>query len=56
MVRGLVEIFSGTLPVFIYDEESKSYTRFESCGANGKSARLIAELKALLGEENVVLK
>ncbi|MCD8003738.1 MAG: DNA polymerase III subunit alpha [Clostridia bacterium] len=55
-VRGLIEIFSGTLPVFIYDEESKSYTRFESCGANGKSARLIAELKELLGEENVVLK
>lgn len=52
----LVRIFSGTLTVFIYDKESGEYVRFDECGADVSSQRLISELVSLLGDENVVLK
>lgn len=52
----LVRIFSGALTVFVYDKETEKYTRFDDCGADASSGRLIAELVSLLGKENVVLK
>ncbi len=52
----LVRIFDGNLTVFIYDRESGEYVRFNECGADVASQRLISELISLLGEENVVLK
>lgn len=52
----LVRIFSGTLTVFVYDKEAGEYVRFEECGADISSKRLISELISLLGDENVVLK
>ncbi len=52
----LVRIFSGALTVFIYNKESGEYVRFDECGADVSSQRLISELVSLLGDENVVLK
>ncbi len=52
----LVEIFCGAVPVFIYDSKTGVYERFARTGADGASARLMRELRTLLGDENVVLR
>ncbi len=52
----LIEIFCGNLPVFVYDKSSGEYKRFENCGADTASRRLIDELRRTLGEDNVVLR
>ncbi len=52
----LVRIFDGGMTVFVYDMSTGKYQRFDECGADPTSERLIRELKSLLGEENVVTK
>ncbi len=52
----LIRIFDGGMTVFIYDKLSGQYTRYADCGADVTSKRLISELTALLGSENVVTK
>lgn len=51
----LIEIFSGSLPVLFYDSERSVYQKIANNGADG-SEKLIEELTALLGKENVVLQ
>ncbi len=53
--KALVEIFCGHMPVAIYDAGKKSYRELPF-GADANAPRLISELRALLGEENVVLR
>ena len=50
--KNLVDIFEGSAQVMLYDNETKQYTRLES--KVEVSNFLIGELKALLGDENVV--
>lgn len=55
-LSGLIEIFCGETTVFIYENSSRQYKRFENCGADISCERLIRELKDLVGDENVVVK
>ncbi len=52
--RNLVEIFEGGFPVVFYDASSKEYD-FEIPPV-ALSEYLLSELRAMLGEENVILK
>ncbi len=54
--EAFVDIFPGSVPVLIYDTETGKYAPCSKGGADGSSARLIRELRLLLGEENVVLR
>lgn len=49
------EIFSGNVPVILYDSESKTYSMNTGIFASG-SSMMLAELRELLGEDSVVLK
>ncbi len=51
--KNLVEIFEGQTPVMLYDNSEKKYTAFG--GRAEISQLLINELKAILGEDNVVV-
>ena len=52
--RNLIEIFEGEFPVAFYDAEEKQYD-FE-IPSIALSDYLLSELRAMLGEENVILK
>ncbi len=54
--EALVDIFSGGVPVLMFDTEAGKYFPCRKGGADGGSRRLISELEALLGGENVVIK
>ncbi len=51
----LVEIFCGSISVVLYDSAEKKYVNYNGSGADG-SAKLLSELRAVLGEDSVVLK
>ncbi len=51
----LVEIFSGAIPVVLYDESNGTYSTYNGSGADC-SQKLIAELSMLLGNDCVVLR
>ncbi len=51
----LVEIFCGNIPVILYDSKEKQYVNYSGAGADA-SSRLISELRAILGEDSVVLR
>ncbi len=52
--HGILAIFEGTLPVSIFDAATKTYHKQEV--GFDLTAFTLAELRAILGEENVVLK
>ena len=51
----LVEIFSGNIPVIIYDSSEQKYSAYEGAGADA-SPKLLSELRALLSDSCVVLQ
>ncbi len=51
----LMAIFEGNVPVILYDKESGAYLK-EKILSVGPTPFVIGELKALLGEENVVIR
>ena len=51
--ENLVAIFCGNTRVLFYDASEKKYIALSNYGADA-SKRLISELEALLGKENVV--
>ena len=51
----LCEIFCGSTQVVLYDSSTQKYTNYSGSGADA-SAKLISELKELLGDGCVVLK
>ncbi len=50
----LIEIFSGPVPVILYDTKTASYSQYEKGIA--LSDYVAAELRGILGEKNVVIK
>lgn len=52
--ENLIAIFCGNTRVLFYDASEKKYVALSNYGADS-SARLIAELEALLGKENVAV-
>lgn len=53
--RNLVQIFDGMLPCVFYDSDAKKYLREQALGVDA-SPYVVAQLRELLGDENVVLK
>ena len=54
-VSAFLSIFSGTVPVVIFDSSKSKAVAMKGSGA-AVNAFTVGELKEILGEENVVIK